>query len=46
VATQIDRVKELGAVPAEEAGLDPIPAHLLPGASEVANLTLDDLLRS
>ncbi|MEV4146527.1 hypothetical protein AB0J40_22870 [Amycolatopsis sp. NPDC049691] len=45
VAGRFDALKEFGAVPGEEGGFDPIPAHLLPGQDEVANLTLDDLLR-
>ncbi|WP_037309763.1 hypothetical protein [Amycolatopsis orientalis] len=44
VADQIDLVKELGAVPQEDGGFDPVPARLLPDAEEVAKLTLDDLL--
>ncbi len=44
VADQIDLVKDLGAVPGEGGGFDPVPPHLLPGADEVSRLTLDDLL--
>ena len=46
VSEQIDKVKELGAVPEEDSGFDPIPGRLLPGPEEVADLTLDDLLRT
>lgn len=46
VATQFEEIKRLGIVPTEEGGFDPIPANQLPGADEVADLTLADLLRA
>jgi len=45
VADRFEKLKDLGAVPGDEGGFDPIPASLLPGADEVADLTLADLLR-
>lgn len=46
VAMQIDKVKELGAVPEVEASFDSIRPNQLPSAAEVADLTMPELLRS
>lgn len=45
VAARMDQAKELGAVPADTTGFDPLPVRYLPSAAEVADLTLADLLR-
>jgi hypothetical protein len=43
-ADRFDEVKDLGAVPVEHSGFDPVPAHLFPGQDEVADLGLADLI--